>query len=222
VENHKRQVLSRKDIVRSLYENFKKSSTAAVFFPAPNTVFQFPGFKELIHDISDQELEPKDFDKVMGELPAILAEWEQRKMDNLIPSIPHLDNTVVNKNKRDFLATCIFRCDNHACTSYNTAFRIDQAMSHECEISMHPIETKLVYSERGSAAAASVVTVLGFDVRTAVPALLDAFRTKVGCVSCIKWNDTKAEVAEWLQFVRIHLLHWYDHSLTNSTRFNIS
>jgi hypothetical protein len=130
-----------------------------------------------------------------------LAEREQKKKDTLVESIPptpNLNETVVNENVRHLLATCIFRCDNQACRSFNKAFGFDQAMSHDCEGSVDPIETKLAFSESGSAAATNVVTVLGLDVHTALPAHLDALQTRVGCVSCI---NTKAKVVEWLEFV---------------------
>jgi hypothetical protein len=207
-QNHQRQVSSRKGIVENLYDDFKKSSTGAGVFPRPHAVFQFPGFKELINDVSDLELEPKDFSEVMKELPGFLAEWELKKKDSLIaclPSIPTADDMVANQNNRHLLATCIFRCDNSRCVGHSKAFSFHQATLHECKHrypdSVVNETTELVYSERGSAAAASVVAALGFNVQKTVPAQLDALQIGVGCVHCMNSKNKQTQVVGWLQFV---------------------
>jgi hypothetical protein len=215
--DHKRRVSSRKGIAQKLCDDFKKSSAAAIF-PGLNAVIQFPGFKELINSVSARELEPEDFSEVMKELPTLLAEWVQKKKDSLIaslPSMPILEEGEIAMDRR-LLATCIFQCNNRDCAGHSKAFTFDQAMAHECEhkSQWNPclLETRLVYSERGSAAATSVVTALGLDVRTAVPADLDALQTGVGCAPCINGKGKPMQLLEWFEFVRINFLHLDVHS----------
>ncbi|KAJ7037944.1 hypothetical protein C8F04DRAFT_1090727 [Mycena alexandri] len=217
----KRCIHRRTLLVEQIYNEYKKTLVPEQwrFLPGLHEVCQFPAFRAVLDAPSDVEVELAHFEEAASALPTFTPAWTAARKDEILRLIPGLrdeSTSQVPSPQLLDLATTIFQCTQPLChtQSHNkAAVGWEGAVGHRCMAYgkwafghyLHAsIETVVAFSERGSTAAASLVTLAGLDEKWTTADEMDMLDLRFVCLAChpqsINNKDTYA-VYSWREAV---------------------
>jgi len=157
-------------------------------------VKHFGPISEAINALHDDPLKDEDLEGPFECLPSLIDEWRVSKFKQLAAQLPSQKSSRVDEEERDpdvlalDLATSVFNCLGSSRSSLRTGGCLigwDGAGPHlRCPALEKYWENRLHFSQRGYDAATELVTLAGFDARTAKIWDMDALNPRFVCLTC--------------------------------------
>ncbi|KAJ6588719.1 hypothetical protein B0H19DRAFT_1100844 [Mycena capillaripes] len=195
------RIADRIRLLENVYKRYRKSLAPAQwrFLPGLYEVRQHPAFSAVVNAPDDVNVEMAHFDEAAGALPEFVASWRATRKVALAQQIADGTASPASAQSLD-LATSVFLCAQSPCSgdrwfsaSSQKAALIgwESAAAHRCHDSRYyypgqssSIETTLQFSQRGYAAAASLVALAGFQEKRATAAEMDELDLRFLCLVC--------------------------------------
>jgi hypothetical protein len=205
----------RRRAISDIYDKLKGKFLGATGrnLPIPQDIYEFEPLLKLINAEFEHGLQEAEITAALTQFFHVMEERLRKTRNDLAASLPALAVPDDGKSlpagsagnvDRVSLVTSIFECTAKYCQRRREPLTIDSAISHECSSGWFRLtDASLVFNERGSVAAASLVTQLGLDVRAAVPADLDAASVTVKCLGCRSNRFKETQLFTWLEYVRL-------------------
>jgi hypothetical protein len=198
-----------------------ESTKECLYLPRTFDLFEMEDIARLLHREDDSELDPNEEGcvELVEKLDELIRDWTSERKKELvamlpsdtssgnIPTTPNTDHETTEVDDRLQLATSIFQCAFDSCLT--TAANVHRSVSsvlvgwdgvvmHGCseknELSWAvPAKTIIKYSERGSTAILSILSLFGLDPRTTTITDLDRLDVILTCSHCppirFEWID---------------------------------
>ncbi|OBZ74626.1 hypothetical protein A0H81_05073 [Grifola frondosa] len=209
------------------------------YMPFKDDVCQFAGFAELIDADREVAVTEADFADAVKALPDLIAKFSENrksKLAALVPPRPAPEQAAVGSSKLETstpapadLATSVFACtpcytwrpypylQTPACSISHSILSGEQAVLHVTHEPQGPAwdaylgnVKSLSFSADGSAAAASLVKLLGLDADIAVPRDLDDIDARFACMACgphVHQGASVRSTMTWRQCIWHFVLH---------------
>ncbi|KAJ7686556.1 hypothetical protein B0H17DRAFT_985143 [Mycena rosella] len=204
---HDARIEARVRLVQDIYTAYKKTLVPAQwrFLPGLHKILQLPAFDNIVNAPDDVDVDMSHFKEGRDALPGFLISWPAtrkaelvRLMDDARASRPDssaaqagtASTVAVSDARRSLdLTTVVFWCKSCA-YGQNSLIGWEAAAGHHCCQPVYPrsqvtsVEPNLEFSERGSAGAASLVTLAGLDERHATCSDMDRLDRRFMCLAC--------------------------------------
>ncbi|KAJ7104524.1 hypothetical protein B0H15DRAFT_810431 [Mycena belliarum] len=180
------------------------------FFPGTHAILQLPAFDSVVKAPDDVNVEPTHFKEARDALPGFVGSWAALREAELLRLLDDGQRLALSRSGTQAgpsstpdtrslgLATSVFECAQQLCNakrvSPNALIGWAGAASHHCYAAttgfyastrrIKHVETILAYSERGSAAAASLVSMVGLSGQHATCEDMDKLDLRFLCLTC--------------------------------------
>lgn len=199
---------SRFTILQGQYSTYKSAlpPSAWAYLPRIRELCQFPQVASILDASPDVPVNTTIFDDIMEPLNELISSWSNHKRTELSEmvesSLPSTDAAVVNSTvpvvDRLERAATVFTCNGSGCSAKDRVLvSIKGALVHGCVTSQRRYSffrwqqpedledgTKITFSPRLSAAAASIIETAGLNPLTVLPSDLDTKVVRFVCLQC--------------------------------------
>ncbi|KAF8066603.1 hypothetical protein FPV67DRAFT_1495663 [Lyophyllum atratum] len=195
-----REVLlkDRKRVVGTVYRSYLGTIVPSQWLRNPTTqeLCKFAPFAEVVNSPDEVTVNESSFEEAMSTLPGLISVWSEKRKSALREKIPSQLTSDSRTIDPIDLATTVFECGSTCDVSYSPwgshygkpLFAYDGASSHHCKLSpynrLSEKDLSPVFSNKGSAAATSLVSLAGLSATHATPADMDQCDLRFFCSEC--------------------------------------
>lgn len=225
-EDRSNSIRQRTDVLNSMYKTYKQQYLPVIWreMPALVDICMFPVFKAIIERPTEENVTEASFTEAMSELPALIADWQQRRDTELRALIPVLEtqnpsqaDTYGSANVVDplKLATTVFSCERrcpamfaidiwrHRCASRQQFYFNNGPIKDVDDLYSRLGNSKLSFDAPGSAVAASLIRLASRDPTATTAEEMDSLDLHYLCI-----NDGHCMYKATAFFSRWPVLSW--------------